>query len=441
MNLKKVLWVIFYCMAVLFPSIIYASAHIGSSFSFIISGVFGITAYVLFAFQFLLASRPKIIDRQFGMDKIYRFHMYIAVAGLVLSFLHKQIKENFYQESFKTTLGDLAFNIFLGISVLSILMMVNKLFFKTKFTDSIRGFLNKTLRVQYQYKVLVHNAVLIALCVLLVHILMAYSVKSNILLESVLVIYFAVPLFMYLKHKIYDGFFNKSKKYTVAEVINESDNIVTLKFKHQSGKTFSYLPGQFLYLRIKNAEIPWDEHPFTISSSPLQEYLSITAKKLGDFTERLDRVKIGDTAYIDGAYGTFSYLKNKENRKLCFLAGGIGITPFLGMLRHMSLENKDQDVILFWGVRNSQDTICDAEIKDYSMQMKNFRYVPVLSNESLYDGEKGYINADIIKKYIDEIREYDFYICGPPVMIESQIANLRSLGVAKDNIHFERFAM
>jgi len=123
------------------------------------------------------------------------------------------------------------------------------------------------------------------------------------------------------------------------------------------------------------------------------------------------------------------------------LAGGIGITPFLGMLRHMSLENKDQDVILFWGVRNSQDTICDAEIKDYSLQMKNFRYVPVLSNDSLYDGEKGYINADIIKKYIDEIREYDFYICGPPVMIESQIANLRSLGVAKDNIHFERFAM
>jgi len=441
MNLKKVLWVIFYFMAVFFPAIIYAAAHVGSSFAFIMSGVFGITAYVLFAFQFLLASRPKIIDRQFGMDKIYRFHMYIAVVGLVLSFLHKQIKENYYQESLKTTLGDLAFNIFLGISILSILMMVNKLFFKTKLTDSIRGFLNKTLRVQHQYKVLIHNAVLIALCVLLVHILMAYSVQSNILLEFVLLLYFVVPLFMYLKHKIYDGFFNKNKRYTVTEVINESDNIVTLKFKHKAGKAFSYLPGQFLYLRINNAEIPWDEHPFTISSSPLQDYLSITAKKLGDFTERLDKVKVGDTAYIDGAYGTFSYLKNKADRKLCFLAGGIGITPFLGMLRHMSLENVNQDVALFWGVRNSQDMICDAEIKDYSSQMKNFRYVPVLSNDSSYDGEVGYVNADIIKKYIDDIREYDFYICGPPVMIESQINNLKSLGVARENIHFERFAM
>jgi len=441
MNLKKVLWGIFYCLAVLFPSIIYVSDHLDSSFGIIIAGVFGITAYVLFAFQFFLASRPKIIDKQFGMDKIYRFHMYIAVVALILSFLHKQIKENYYSESFKTSLGDLAFNIFLGISVLSILLMVNKLFFKIKFFDSLRRFLNKTLRIQHQYKVLVHNVMLIALCILLVHILMAYSVKSNILLESVLVIYFVGPLFLYLKHKIYDGFFNKSKKYTVAEVINESDSIVTLKFEHESGKSFSYLPGQFLYVRINNPEIPWDEHPFTISSSPLQAYLSITAKKLGDFTQKLDKVKVGDTAYIDGAYGTFSYSKDKENRKLCFLAGGIGITPFLGMLRHMSLQNESQDVVLFWGVRDRQDIICNDEINDYSLQMKNFKFVPVLSNDSSYEGEVGYINADTIKRYIDDIGAYDFYICGPPIMIESQIKNLRSLGVAKENIHFERFAM
>jgi len=441
MNLKKVLWVILYCMAILFPAIIYVSDHLSSSFAFIMAGVFGVTAYSLFAFQFLLASRPKIIDKQFGMDKIYRLHMYVAVLGLVLSFLHKQIKESYYQESFNTTLGDIAFDIFLGISILSILMMVNKLFFKTKLFDSIRGFLNRLLKIQYQYKVLVHNAVLIALCVLLVHILMAYSVKSNLLLECVLLIYFVVPLFLYLKHKIYDGFLNKSKQYKVTEVINESDNIVTLRFNHESGKSFSYLPGQFLYLRINNPEIPWDEHPFTISSSPLQDYISITAKKLGDFTERLDKVKIGDTAYIDGAYGTFSYLKKKENRKLCFLAGGIGVTPFLGMLRHLSLENKDQDVVLFWGLRELKEMICSDEIKEYSLQMKNFKFVPVISNDNTFDGEVGYINGDIIKKYIDDIREYDFYICGPPIMIEGQISNLRSLGVPKENIHFERFAM
>lgn len=444
MKSKRFLWILFYILAAMLPSVFYISDAINnqSEFLLILSGVFGITSYSLFAFQFLLVSRSKIIDRQFGLDRIYRFHMVIAIAALIFAFIHKMLKEIYFSDSFQTSLGDGAFTIFIAISVFSILMMINKLFFKVKPVDYVRKLLNKTIKIKYQYKVLIHNITLVGLIVLLVHILLAYSVGSNLPLEITLLAYFAIPFGLYLNHKIIKVYFNKNKRYSVSEIINESNNIVTVRFKPKYGKIFKYLPGQFLYVRIYNSEIPGDEHPFTISSSPSQtDYVSLTAKQLGDFTNKLNKVKVGDNAYIDGAFGSFSYLKNSMDRKICFIAGGIGITPFLGMLRYMSSIDSGRDVVLLWGARDLSEVICKNELDEYVSSFKNFRFVPVLSNDSTYKGEKGFIDTGIIKKYLDNVLEYDFYICGPPVMMDIQIKNLKALGVSIDNIHFERFAI
>jgi predicted ferric reductase len=290
--------------------------------------------------------------------------------------------------------------------------------------------------------VLLHNVLLVALVILLVHILLAYSVSANIILKVTLVIYFIIPVGLYFNHKIIKNYFNKNKQYSVSEVINESDNIVTLKFKPKHGKLFSYQPGQFLYVRINNSQIPNDEHPFTISSSPTQnDFVAVTAKQLGDFTSKLNNVKVGDSAYVDGPFGTFSYLNKSKYRKICFIAGGIGITPFLGMLRYMNEMDKNNEGVLLWGARDLSELICKSELDGYAKEFKNFTFVPVLSNDNNFVGEKGYITTNVIQKYVPAILEYDFYICGPPIMLEVQLENLKKLGISKKNIHFERFAM
>ncbi|MFA9377602.1 MAG: FAD-binding oxidoreductase [Lachnotalea sp.] len=442
MKIKRYLWFLLYILAALLPSIIYITGSLNLSILIILSGVFGISSYVLFSFQLLLTSRVKIIDKTFGLDKIYRFHMVIAILALVFAYIHKLLKELYYSESLKTQLGDIAFVIFLAVSIFSVLMMINKLFFKISLIDYIRNYLKRTLNIKYQNKVLLHNIILVGLIILLVHILLAYSVNSNLLLKITLIIYFIVPFALYVNHKIIKVYLMKNKKYTVAEVINESNHIVTLKFKPQNGELFSYLPGQFVYIRIDNPQIPRDEHPFTISSSPSQtDYVSVTAKKLGDFTNKLNHVNVGDHVYIDGAFGTFSYLEAQENKKICFIAGGIGITPFLGMLRYMKSINDNKDVVLLWGARDLSEVICKNELDDYVTTLENFKFVPVLSNDSNFTGEKGFISSDVIQKYVESIHEYDFYICGPPIMLESQLKNLKMLGVSKKNIHFERFAI
>lgn len=444
MKSKRFLLVICYIFAAILPSIFYTVDAINNSSNLILilSGILGITSYVLLAFQFLLVSRTKIIDKQFGLDRIYRFHMVIGPLAVLFAFIHKMLKGIYFSDSFQTSLGDNAFLIFVIISVFSILMMINKLFFKVKVVDYIRQILNNTLKIKYQYKVLIHNIMLIGLIVLLVHILLAFSVSSNLLLEITLIIYFAIPFALYFNHKIIKAYFDKNKKYTVSEVINESNNIVTLKFKPKYDKVFNYLPGQFLYVKINNNEIPGDEHPFTISSSPSQlDFVSVTVKQLGDFTSRLNKVKVGDNAYIDGAFGSFSYLKKPNYKKICFIAGGIGITPFLGMLRHMNSTDNSREVVLLWGARDQSEVICKSELDDYVLKFKAFKFVPILSNDENYSGEKGFIDTNKIKKYLKNVSEYDFYLCGPPIMMDIQLKNLKALGVSKENIHFERFAI
>lgn len=444
MKKKRYLIILSYVLLILLPFAIFFKNNStgGIDFKYALSGFFGLTAYSLFTFELLLVSKNKFLDNHFGLDKLYRFHMSIAVLAILLSYLHKTLKESMYRDSFKTQLGNISFILFIAVGVFSILLMVNKLFIKFAPVDYLRKFLHKILKIKYQYKVFLHNLMVVAILVLVVHILLAYSVKSDFLLEFVLLIYFLVPFCLYVYNKIWKLYFSKKHKYVVSQVIKESNNVVTLRFRPKFGKIFDYVPGQFLYVRIRNPKVPGDEHPFTISSSPTDgDYVAITVKQLGDFSNTLNEVKIGDNAYIDGSYGSFSYIKKEKSNKLCFIAGGIGITPFLGMLRYIESKDKNKAVTLLWGVRDESEIISKEDFKNFSSTIKDFLFVPVLSNSPNYAGEKGFIDSQIIKKYVSNIEEYDFYICGPPIMLELQIKNLKSLGVPVNKIHYERFSI
>lgn len=444
MKFKRFLWILAYIVAAAIPSIFYIikAININSDMLALLSGILGITAYYMLSFQFFLASRPKFIDKYFSLDRLYRFHMFIAVIALIIAYIHDLLKEIYFEDSLQTAIGNAALIIFVAITIFSILLMVNKSFFKIKFIHLLRRFLNNTLKLKYEKKVLIHNITFLALIVLFVHVLMSNSVKFNLPLKIIIIAYFIIPVALYLNHKIIKVHFNKNKKYVISDIFNEAKNIITIKLTPLNEKVFDYLPGQFLYLRIYNPNIPKDEHPFTISSSPDQkEYLAVTIKQLGDFTNSLSKAKVGDKAYIDGAFGSFSYLKKPSGKKICFIAGGIGITPFLSMLKHMFIEDVNREIILLWGVREESEIICKDDLEGYSSLLKNFKFIPVVSNDENYKGEKGFIDSEKLEKYVKSIFQYDFYLCGPPIMMEAQLNNLRKLGVKKENIHFERFSI
>ncbi|WP_291636302.1 FAD-binding oxidoreductase [Clostridium sp.] len=444
MKMKKMFWILLYFLAPVLPVYFYViqESKSNNNFMFLLGGALGICSYVFFVNQFIITARPKFIEKNFGMDRMYRFHMVMPLVAFTLGLIHAQIKESYFHDSFQTTLGSATLVIFGAIIVISTLLMINKLFFKIKIVDDIRNSLKKFLKPKHEFLVTVHNITVVGVCILLIHILLSNSVKTNIQLEMTLTAYFVIALSMYFYHKVLKRNIAKSKEYTISDIRNECDNIITLKFKPKNHKLFTYKSGQFLYVKLYNEEIPKDEHPFTISSSPTEkDYISVTVKQLGDFTNSLVKARVGDKAYIDGSFGSFTHLDLPKDNKLCFIAGGIGITPFLSMLRYLNVEEKHRDVILIWGARDSSELICKEELDSIACNMKNLTIIPVLSSEKKYSGEQGYVDGARVKRLLNNDLEYDFFLCGPPIMMEKAVSDLKSFNINSNKIHFERFSI
>jgi predicted ferric reductase len=279
--MKKMLWILLYFISPVLPVYFYIvqASKTNNDFLFLLGGALGICSYVFFVNQFIITARPKFIERNFGMDKMYRFHMVMPIVAFMFGFIHSQIKGSYFHDSFQTTLGSVTLIIFGAIIVISTLLMVNKLFFKIRIVDEVRNLLKKLIKPKHEFLITVHNITVVGVCILLIHILLSESVKTNIPLEITLTAYFVIALSMYFYHKILKRRIAKSKEYTISDIIVERENIITLRLKPKNNKLFDYKPGQFLYVKLYNAEIPKDEHPFTISSSPTEkDYVSVTVK-------------------------------------------------------------------------------------------------------------------------------------------------------------------
>jgi len=183
-----------------------------------------------------------------------------------------------------------------------------------------------------------------------------------------------------------------------------------------------------------------ESHPFTISSSPTRDELSISVKSVGDFTSTIRDTKTSDVAYIDKPYGVFSFL-NHDTKNLVFIAGGIGITPFISMLRYIYDKRLERNVILIWGNKTSKDVAFGDELEKMSSEMPSLKVIHVMSGQDDWQGEKGYVDAEKVKKYVTDLGNTQFFVCGPPVMMSKIVKMLKGLDVPGNRIHYERFAL
>ncbi|WP_299919368.1 ferredoxin reductase family protein [uncultured Roseobacter sp.] len=197
------------------------------------------------------------------------------------------------------------------------------------------------------------------------------------------------------------------------------------------GKMLDFKPGQFAFVEVEGKG--WNEpHPFTVSSAPGEDKLRFTMKVLGDWTRRVrEELQPGGKVQVRGPYGRFD--ATHAGKKQIWLAGGIGLTPFLSKLRAMEIGDERQ-IHLVYAAREEQDAIFLEELKDRAAELGNVTIVPLFSDEG------NFARVDMMKlKLPDPLGTYDYFMCGPKPMVDGIMKDLRSEGVSRSQIHTEAF--
>lgn len=219
-------------------------------------------------------------------------------------------------------------------------------------------------------------------------------------------------------------FFEKKLKYRVQAVKDLAENIIEIVLSPQ-GKKLKYQAGQYILLSFTDKNIGPEEHPFSLVSAPADDNLRLVIKTVGDYVKNLRNLSVGSLALVRGPKGRFSFL-NFKNKNQIWIAGGVGITPFLSMIKILP-EHQDYRVILFYCANTEGDMIFMDELK--AAANKNFQVVPFCVDK------QGVITAEDIKRITGEIANKDILFSGPLPMLSALREQFTGLGAPKRNFH------
>ncbi|MCU7729468.1 hypothetical protein ODJ79_37615 [Actinoplanes sp. KI2] len=196
------------------------------------------------------------------------------------------------------------------------------------------------------------------------------------------------------------------------------------------GRPISFTPGQFAMLFLETG-LGWRRHPFTISSAPHEELLRFTIKALGDDTTRMqDHVRPGMPAVVGGPHGRFD--RARGTGRQVWIAGGIGITPFLSWLRALDQQTAPGQVDLFYSTQGEPPFA--GEITDIAGAHPTIKV-------HLHDtAARGYLTADTVLDAVGgDPRGLSVFLCGPAAMVDTFVRRFRQAGVRNRNLHREHF--
>jgi len=215
----------------------------------------------------------------------------------------------------------------------------------------------------------------------------------------------------------------------------------TYELAFTSKHPFSFRPGQYLEWSLphKKSDVRGIRRYFTIASSPTEENVLLGMKmpeKGSSFKRELRSLKDKHiyAASLDGDF----LLPKKSKRKLVFISGGIGVTPFRSMTKFL-IDTKDRRDIVHFYCNNEEQDIAYQDIWDEAQEV-GVKTVHVVSKPTdNWAGERGYFSVEILKKHCPDFKDRQYYISGPPGMVSACSKSLRSAGVSRRHIHVDYF--
>lgn len=205
-----------------------------------------------------------------------------------------------------------------------------------------------------------------------------------------------------------------------------------------SGQKLQFLPGQYAHLYVPDTDT-YRSYSFAhCPNADNQLQFLIRVLPSGVMSDYLrERCQVGQTMWLEAPLGSF-YLREAE-RPLVFVAGGTGLSAFLGMLDDLAAAQYALPVRLYYGVNHEQD-LCELErLQAYTEQMTDFEYQLVVSQGSeAWEGARGYVHTCLQRECLAE-QAFDMYLCGPPPMVEAVKTWLDEQGLQDYRLYSEKF--
>lgn len=392
-----------------------------------------LVGFTLLCLQFVLTARLPWIEGPFGLDVVLQFHRTMALVIVALLCAHPVLVAGDEGWGLLTRLHAHGY-IWAGRLALALLA-----------AQVAAAFLRGRVRLKYETWRRSHN--LIAMAILaagFVHGAMAGDDLHGRVARVLWTALPAVALAVWAYARMVRPLLLARRAFRVTSVRFEAPAVCTLTLAAPAGRPFHFLPGQFQFLRFIRSGMPAEEHPFTIASSPQRtDAIAVTIKDCGDFTGLLDRARTGDLATVHGPFGRFSHDLHADERDLVFIAGGVGITPLMSMLRAMRDRRETRRVTLIYACRGLDDIVFAGELTAMEGgRWPELKVIYVLSEPPApWAGATGRVDVGRLEAWCDGLDGWAFYLCCPPRMTVDLVRGLRGRGVSARHIHCDYFAL
>ncbi len=426
-------WVGVYLCLVLSPLfvLLLGPSPAGSGFWWDFSIALGFSGTSMMGAMFVLTARFGCVAAPFGIDLIYYFHRWIALVAFIFILAHPVILL-FLDPSLLGDLRPSAISWYMLAGATSLVALA------TLITTSLW---RQQLRIHYDTWRICHALLAItALGLAIAHIEEVGNYISSPWKRVLWTTIYACCLALLFYVRLIKPLVLLKHPYRVEQVIEERGNAWTLILQPDGHDGFTFIPGQFAWLTLRNSPFALKEHPFSISSSAMQpQTLHFTIKELGDFTSRIKEVVPGQIAYLDAPYGAFS-IDRHPNSDYVFVAGGIGIAPIMSMLRTLADRGDHRSLLLIYAHKTWESLTFQEELKKLEEQL-NLRIVYILENPPPdWQGETGFVTDNLLARYLPDVHErYEYYLCGPVPMTAIVEKALQRQGVPLYRVHSELF--
>ncbi len=415
-----------------------SAINVGSLISF----SSGLLAYTMMLAITFMGSRPRFLEKFFGMPQIFEVH---GVMSMVMSFLilfHVIIQWNGFQ-----SISEMSIVSQTGwIAVIALILIVYTGVFSlseifVQYIPTLNAYKNKHNR---EASLWVHRLAVISIIFVYIHLIKLPFLANNTVFMVLLTAYTGFVLIYWVVWKLKVLML---PKYEVIKLYRGTPAIWVLEVAPKKGQIPQFNGGEYFWIYFRDgANISKEGHPFSTSSASTDRYsnsIEFMIKDAGDWTESLKNINIGDTLVLEGPHGDMlppSIQEEPEDVPFVLLAGGIGLTPMLSILRQETQRGSQRPMHLVWGLAIEEDLFMLDELKE--MQEKN----PNLDVQIIFSGEEveGYAFGFIDNDYLERIgaahyHNGHFFVCGPGPMIDATKRMLDHGNVSYDQRHIDDF--